>query len=462
MSRSILSVLLLTATTAAISQTGPNDQARASDQAKNVILVIGDGMDDHQISIARNYLKGATGKLTLDTMPVRSSVQVLTFSEENPDKYIYVADSACSGTSMSTGVATSRSRIATTAKSDEDIETIVEMAHKSGFKTGIVSTASVTDATPAVFASHIKYRFCENPDTMVTDRFSCQQDLKANGGLGSISEQLAVSNVDVIFGGGLENFTPNIEGGTTTVLDTAIENGFTILKTKQDLQSVSTSGKVMGLFAEKHLATKLRGEDGRIAEKPDPSFLNSIHWTLGDVDLPAPMTCEANPDASETPSLLSMSSKAIELLSADNEVGFFLMIESASIDKQSHARNPCGSIGELDQLDETVAYALEFAEQNPGTLVLVTADHSQAAQLVPESSLFSVLGIPVYTPGAMARIITLEGGLMGVNYATNDIFAEEHTGAAVPLYANDAAKVKINTYITQTEVFDITRQHLGL
>jgi alkaline phosphatase len=454
--------IALGTTLSPVSAFGESLAANITSPAKNVILIIGDGMDDHQITIARNYLKGATGRLTLDDMPVRSSVAVLTVSEQAPDEYIYVADSACSGTSMSTGQATSRSRIATTAKSDLDIETIVEMAHKSGLKTGLVSTSSVTDATPAVFASHIQYRFCESPEKMVTERFSCPQDLKANGGPGSISEQLALSNVDVIFGGGMENFTPNVEGGTTSVLDSAIANGFTVLQTKQDLNTVTTTGKVLGLFADKHLATKLRGENGRIAEKPEPSLLNSVHWTMGDVDLPEPMICEANPAAVDTPSLLSMSSKAIDLLSTDNDKGFFLMIESASIDKQSHARNPCGSIGELDQLDETVAYALTFAEQNPGTLILVTADHSQAAQLVPESSMFSGLNIPVYSPGSMARIITPEGGLMGVNYATNDIFAEEHTGAAVPLYANDAAIGKIDTYINQTDIFNIAKQHLGL
>jgi alkaline phosphatase len=40
--------------------------------AGNVILIIGDGMDDHQITIARNYLVGSRGKLTLDQQPLRS------------------------------------------------------------------------------------------------------------------------------------------------------------------------------------------------------------------------------------------------------------------------------------------------------------------------------------------------------------------------------------------------------
>src|SRR5690606_15264485 len=72
-------------------------------QAKNVILIIGDGMDDHQITAARNYLYGAQGKTILDDMPLRSAVQVITVSEENPKQVVYVADSANSATSMATG-----------------------------------------------------------------------------------------------------------------------------------------------------------------------------------------------------------------------------------------------------------------------------------------------------------------------------------------------------------------------
>ena len=157
-----------------------------------------------------------------------------------------------------------------------------------------------------------------------------------------------------------------------------------------------------------------------------------------------------------------MTQKALEILSHENGAGFFLMIESASIDKQSHVRNACGSIGELAQLDETLAYVLEFADIHPETLVMVTADHGQAAQLVPGESLFSGRGIPVYTPGSMARIKTPEGGVMGVNYATNEFLAGEHTGVAVPLYANDTGKGLFRTLITQPEIFDITRSFLGL
>ena len=63
-----------------------------SASANNVILIIGDGMDDNQITIARNYLVGSNGQLLLDQLPMRSAVQVLSVDEDNPKRAIYVAD----------------------------------------------------------------------------------------------------------------------------------------------------------------------------------------------------------------------------------------------------------------------------------------------------------------------------------------------------------------------------------
>ncbi len=61
---------------------------------------------------------------------------------------------------------------------------------------------------------------------------------------------------------------------------------------------------------------------------------------------------------------------------------FSLQVEGASIDKQDHAANPCGQIGETVDLDEAVQRALEFAKKDGNTLVIVTADHAHASQIV--------------------------------------------------------------------------------
>ena len=433
--------------------------------AGSVILIIGDGMDDHQITIARNYLVGSRGKLLIDRLPLRSTAQVLTIDNDNPDKAIYVADSANSATSMATGVVTSIGRIGTSAGDDKDLVNIVELAHRQGLKTGIVSTASITDATPASFYAHISTRDCENPDMMVgTDPYfdmviDCSPDLKSNGGLGSISEQLIDSGVHVALGGGMKHFTPLAEGSDQTVLELAKESGYQLVSNATELDG-SGAGKLLGLFSPSTMPVMWRGQDDRAAEKPDPSFLNRIHSMLGSVTYPEPMDCESNPEYIDIPSISLMTQTALDRLTDEDERDFFLMVESASIDKQSHQRKACGSIGELKQLDESLAVAIKFAESHPDTLILVTADHGQAAQLVPERTLYSGIPVPVYTPGHVARINTSEGVIMAVNYATNDFVSEEHTGVNIPLLSNDVGQGSVPAMVTQPEIFDIIKSHL--
>jgi alkaline phosphatase len=430
--------------------------------ARNVILIIGDGMDDQQISIARNYLVGAQGRLLLDTMPMRGVSQVLTVSEQGA--VVYVADSANSATSMATGVVTSRGRIATTAGSDLPLETIIEMAEAEGLRTGLVSTSSVTDATPASFVAHINARYCENPEAIHgVSYFSitlpdCPQYTFAAGGPGSISEQIAASSVDVVLGGGSQHFQMKAEASEKTVAELAQENGYHLIDSASQLNSAPADKKLLGLFSPSHLPVRLRGEAGRTAEAPKPSWGNQVSKYLGSVELPAIMNCEPNPDYAAVPSLQQMTDTALSRL--QNDRGFFLMVESASIDKQSHDRKPCGSIGEVEQLNEALASALAFASINPETLILVTADHAQAAQMIPETSLFAAFGIPVYSPGKIARIRTPEGSTLAVNYATNNFAYEEHTGAHVPLFANSEGLGRVPTMVTQPQLFEIIRDYL--
>ena len=449
-----------------------------TEEARHVILIIGDGMDEQQITIARNYLKGATGRLQMDKMPLRSAVQVLTIENRKDGKPVYVADSANTATSMATGVVTSRGRISTRAGSsragssragrDESLKTIVELAADAGLRSGIVSTANVTDATPAAFAAHINFRLCENPQTMVDVNYrgitlgDCSQHLKARGGKGSIAEQLAESTLHVILGGGRKHFAPQAEGETVSVSALAQRNGFQLVENTRALEDAITGKPLLGLFSKGTMPVRLQGEDNREAEEPEPSLLNHLHDYLGDVELPAPMRCEPNPSHAGMPSLKQMTDVALQHLSHNNDSGFFLMVESASIDKKAHERRPCGSIGEVAQLEEALDSALAFAERHPRTLVMVTADHSQAAQLIPYESLFAAYPIPTYTPGMLARIVTPEGSHMAINYATTNFTMEEHTGAAVPLFSNSEGMGRIPAFIQQPQVFDISRDYLGL
>jgi len=442
--------------------------ATTVDTPRHVILIIGDGMDDQQISIARNYLVGAAGRLSIDNMALRSSSQILTIENKVDGKPVYVGDSANTATTMASGVITSRGRIATTAGDNQPIPTIVEMAEAAGYKTGLVTTASVTDATPASFATHISLRMCENPETMLEISYkdihlgNCPGEMKSRGGPGSISEQLANSSLDVILGGGMKHFAMVAEGGSASVAEMARSNGFQLVTNPSELAKATANHRVLGLFSESTMPVQLQGENGREAESPEPSLLNYLHRYLGDVTQPAVMVCEPNPAFRGMPTLKQMTDSALMHLSHNNTRGFFLMIESASIDKQSHERKPCGSIGEVEQLNEALDSALAFAQLNPRTLILVTADHAQAAQLIPFESLFSKFPVPIYTPGKLARIETPEGSVLVVNYATNNFSHEEHTGANVPVFANREGLGIVPSFIQQSEIFTISRNYLKL
>ncbi len=430
--------------------------------AKTAILFIGDGVDDHQLTLGRNYLHGAAGTLLFEGLERRATARVLTVREDDPRQPEYVADSASGGTALSAGVVTSRGRIATTAQSDEDVATILELAKAAGKRVGVVATSRITDATPASFYAHVAVRFCERPDDMSRTQGGllpgpmCPADDAAAGGPGSIAEQLATGDVDVALGGGADRFTQKTHKGPT-VLELAEDAGFQIVRTAAELEAVG-SGRVLGLFSPGHLPVLWQGEgQGRArrlqtkrgAKEPEVSSFG----------------CEPAPSFGDTPTLETLTRKAIELLSGDE--GFFLMVESASIDKQSHAANPCGQIGEIKQLEDAVQVALDYAERNPGTLIVVASDHGHAAQIIPYPSLFAAMvrgsgeEVP-HSPGRFAVVETPEGGVMGVSYATSTGIFEEHTGTAIPVFGQGPGSEGLHGIIDQTDVFEILRAALGL
>ena len=429
----------------------------STNPSKQVILIIGDGFDDQHVTMGRNYLAGMSGTLTLDKLPFRGAVQVETLSAAGQP--VYVADSANTATAIATGAITSIGRVGSDIQ-DRDLPTIAEQAIASGLRVGLVTTSSITDATPASFLTHVSSRSCEGPEEILGSTYygvpqpTCPQDALQNNGPGSIIEQLAVSGAHVLFGGG-EKFLGQITARGESVRSLAERNGLHVLTEPDDLKNLPTHQAVMGLFDSENLEVRWRGTDGRRAELTETSWLHNVSDYLGEAKEPELIACEPNPAFEATPELASMTGAALRQLSTNNPRGFFLMVESASIDKQSHKRDPCGSIGEVAQLEEALALSLEFARLHGNTLIIVTADHAQAAQILPEPSLYSDYPIPIYSPGHTARLRTREGSVMRINYATNNGFSEEHTGANVPLFANRTDQKLLTPFIKQRDLHDV-------
>ncbi len=453
------------------SHAAQDEHPSRATSSNNVILFIGDGMDEHQITMARNYLYGPDGAFAMEQMPVRSSVRVLALREDNPKQFRYVADSANTASTLATGLLTSKGRISTSAAKDADQKTILEAAQEKGYRTGLVSTASLTDATPAAFAAHASHRDCQSTKNMAAinpiqaKTQQCNRDLKKHGGPGSIAEQLATANIDVLLGGGLTFFNQPIEyqdNSRLNILEKAQSHGLRLVTTTNSLQSAVNTGQLLGLFANGHLPVEWRGENNRRAELITTD-------EQGKAIFPTPFSCEKNPSHKGTPTLANMTEHALQALSHNNDQGFFLMVEGASIDKQAHKRNPCGQIGELHAFDQAVTIGRQFAAQQPNTLIIVTADHGHAGQIVPLPESYQAaskaIQLAQYPTGYYAVLKTLSGELMAVNYATNSSPQgqwEMHTGTNVPAYMEGPGLDNVPILIDQRDINYLMRRHLKL
>ncbi len=93
---------------------------------------------------------------------------------------------------------------------------------------------------------------------------------------------------------------------------------------------------------------------------------------------------------------------------------------------------------------------------------MVSSDHGHSAQIVPWPSLFAARSEPQYPPGKVARLLTLEGGVMAVSYGTNANYLEEHTGTQVPVYASGPGASEVRGLLQQTDLFRIARAAMRL
>lgn len=220
-----------------------------SDKPRNVILLIGDGMGDSEITLARYYGKGAAGTLNMETLPFAGELITYGLSAGPGPTYPpnYVPDSAPTATAWSTGKKTIDARLSQGPSAAESIpgsntgfKTTFEIADKRGMLVGNVSTAEITDATPAAPSAHMSQRACQGPaDT----RTICPTEAKGAGGLGSIAEQQVDHLLDVNLGGGRNRYLQTLDSSTDTVIDYAKSKGYRYVETAGDLDGITSLSK---------------------------------------------------------------------------------------------------------------------------------------------------------------------------------------------------------------------------
>jgi alkaline phosphatase len=301
-------------------------------QAKYVFYFIGDGMGVNYIDATEAYLSASkgergTGQLLMTTFPAASIVT--TFSADND-----VTDSAAAGTALATGKKTNNGYIGLLPDNSK-IETVAEKAKKAGKKVGIASTVPVNHATPAAFYGHQPKR------SMYYE----------------ISQDLLKSNFDFFGGAGFYNRDTYYDKTKAPDIFPLIEQaGYYIAKGMDDFRTNSQKSNKIILVQKKW-------------EEPDG----------------IPYAIDRKPDDL---SLKEITEAAIDVLTRNNNKGFFVMLEGGRIDWAGHGNDGATMVREVIDMDEAIKVAYDFYKKHPKeTLIVITADHETGGLTVGRGSL---------------------------------------------------------------------------
>jgi len=377
--------------------------ARASHGAKNVIFFLGDGMGlAHRTAarvLSRGYEEGhAKGRLAMDGMEATGLVMTSSLNA-------LITDSAPGMSAYTTGSKANNNQMGVFPDDTSDdpwdnpsVEYLTSwLRHRrgAGFHAGIVTTADLTDATPAACAVHIASR---KPADAIARALVDGREAHA---------------LSVLMGGGRRHFQTKKDGGDQAerdLLTETLQSGFAFADDAPSLAAAGRDPQVTKLLALFH-----------------PDSMNTAFDKLG---FQAGYSDELRPAAKEglrrQPALAAMTSAALAILSRTSPAGFFLVVEGASIDKKSHDQDAERAIWDVIEMDNAVGEALAFAKQsndnaNPDddTLVIVTADHETGGLSL------AAVGNERYQPALLGKAVR--------DYAANLRFDAHQT---LPLFPN--------------------------
>ncbi|MDL2293688.1 alkaline phosphatase [Ruminococcaceae bacterium OttesenSCG-928-D13] len=310
------------AASSSMMQPDAQDETAQTQAPKHIFYFIGDGMGLSHRQLAEVFARYKTGDenhvLTMNAMPVTTNI---TTHNSNT----LVTDSAAAGTAMATGQKTQTGVIGMNEDGTETYKSISEALREKGMGIGLITTVSITHATPAAFGAHTANRNDE----------------------AAIAEQYLANEWDFLAGGGFNYFADTTEGGKREEGDSLLDDfenaGYTI---DLDLESFTQTDfsaveKYLGLYEPKYLTEVITQRNGT----------------------------KVSPELSE------IVQAGIDVL-GQNEEGFFMMVEGGYIDGASHNNDTAATLHEVLAFEEAVQVAVDFYNQYPeDTLILVTADH---------------------------------------------------------------------------------------
>lgn len=367
---------------------GLDASGAASGKAKNVVLLIGDGMGPSHVWATWLYSNRVLGK-NLKMVEIMNAGHTAYLVNDAADAI--VTESAAAASQIATGQRMTTGALSMAADGKTPVKTVMEIVKAKGLATGLVTTSGITDATPAAFAVHVAHRSDEI----------------------SVAAQELAFGVDVLMGGRKQFFLPEVSAGKRkdgrNLLDEARAAGYAVVGDVEELRAAKGL-RILGLF------------------------------NMGN------MTHEIDRSTTMEPSLAEMTAKTLQALS-QNPKGFLAMIEGGRIDHAAHHNDTAGMIHETLAFDEAIGAAQEFARRNPNTLVIVTADHETAglALIGPSKDSKEDIGIDVTAIRKAKASFEVIADALGQNPTPQKIQQVVKTYLGIELTDDEARTVENDT-----------------
>ena len=290
--------------------------------AKNIIFLVSDGMSTGTLNMADLYLNRKMGhgsnwlNLYREEKVQRALMDTASLSS-------IVTDSSAGSSSWGGGHRVNNG-VLNVGPNGENYMPIWQKFKKAGKMAGCVTTVPITHATPA--------GFCVNN--------------KSRNGMEEIAEQYLELNFDIMMGGGNKYFSADYRSDKKDIYANYTAKGYQVVKNKSEMESASLDKPILGVFADEGLPYDI--------DRQNIDFLRN-----------------------NTPTLAQMAQKAIDRMK-NNPKGFVLQIEAGKVDWAAHANDISALINDQIAFDEAVKVAIDFAEKDKNTLVIITTDHGNA------------------------------------------------------------------------------------
>jgi alkaline phosphatase len=291
-------------------------------KAKNIILLVSDGMSTGTLNMTDLYLSRKTG-MHSHWMQLYKDNRVSRALMDTASASSIVTDSAAASSSWGGGFRVKNGALNVGPDGQEYLP-IWQKFKKAGKMAGCVTTVPITHATPAGFCVNSKSR-------------NSQDD---------IANQYADLKFDIMMGGGQQYFDANTRKDKVDMYAVFKAKGYQIAKTRSEMLNTSNDKPILGVFSEDALPYNIdRNSDEKLRET--------------------------------NPTLAEMTQKSIDRMKQNPE-GFVLQVEAGKVDWAAHANDIGGLLYDQVAFDEAIKVAIDFAEKDKNTLVIITTDHGNA------------------------------------------------------------------------------------